>query len=286
MGVVLTRDGQLPAGGDETVAECGGSAVIVEIDGLRPAALVAALVPRVAAAAVVVLPASADGRSLAPRLAAALERPLVAGAVEIGPGRAVVARHGATVLDEVEIDGPYVATLEPGVRGVTAGLVVPDPVVLDLEPLANDPVIEGVTAPAAADLDLAEADHILAVGAGLADERLVSLAAEVAGALGMSLGATRMVTDRGWLPFERQIGTTGVMVDPIVHVALAVSGAVQHTAGLGEPSHMVSVNTDGSCPMAARADLNIVADARVVLVALADRLDVAVPDEVREAIDG
>ena len=110
--------------------------------------------------------------------------------------------------------------------------------------------------------------------------------ATVADALGLTLGATRVVTDWGWLPFERQIGTTGVMVSPHVYVALGISGAVQHTAGLGEPERMASVNTDGSCPMASAADLNIVADARAVLLALADRLGLPVSDDLQQLVDG
>ena len=70
-----------------------------------------------------------------------------------------------------------------------------------------------------------------------------------------------MVTDAGWTGHERQIGTTGVAIDPDLYVAFGVSGAVQHTGGLGTPRHIVSVNTDPSCPMTAMADLALVADA-------------------------
>ena len=286
LAVVTSRDGELAVGGAEAIAECRGRALVVEVDGLMPAALAAALAPRVAAADVVVMPASADGRSLAPRLAATLPRPLVAGAVQIEPGRAVVARRGGTMLEDMEIDGPYVATLEPGVRAVPGNLVVSDPVSLPLDSIGADPTVEQVTTPEPGELDLAEADHILAVGAGLGDERFVALAAEVADALGLTLGATRVVTDWGWLPFERQIGTTGVMVTPDVYVALGISGAVQHTAGLGDPECMASVNIDGSCPMASAADLNIVSDARAVLLAMADRVGLPVSHELKELVDG
>ena len=91
-------------------------------------------------------------------------------------------------------------------------------------------------------------------------------------ALGASVGATRVVTDRHWLPDERQIGTTGVVVDPRLYLAFGISGAVQHTSGLGRPDHIVSVNTDASCPMMQLADLAIVADANAVLDELAHLL--------------
>ena len=95
----------------------------------------------------------------------------------------------------------------------------------------------------------------------------------MAGALGASMGATRVITDRGWVGHQRQIGTTGVVVDPTLYVAFGISGAVQHTAGLGTPDHIVSVNTDPHCPMMQLADLAIVADANAVL----DELERLVP---------
>lgn len=290
--VVVARDGQYPLGGMEAVAECAGNAVVVDVDGLRPAELAASLVGRVQEVEVVVMPASPDGSSLAPRLASLLGRPLLAGAVSAEPGRVTLARRGGLVLESHDVDGPYVATLLPGVRGVPADLEPPVPVPVPVpvpspspstETMGDPEVIE-VTTPEASDLDLDEAKLILAVGAGLGEPGFVELAGRVADALGMSLGATRVVTDWGWLEFERQIGTTGVMVDPDIYLAFAISGAVQHVSGLGEPGHIISINTDGSCPMSTMAETNIVCDARGVLVAMADRLGVDVDAKIREEV--
>jgi electron transfer flavoprotein alpha subunit len=104
-----------------------------------------------------------------------------------------------------------------------------------------------------------------------ATEQFARLTA-VGEAIGASMGATRVVTDAGWVGHERQIGTTGVVVDPDLYLAFGISGAVQHTAGLGHPDHVVSVNVDPHCPMMALADLAVVADAPAVLAALAERL--------------
>jgi electron transfer flavoprotein alpha subunit len=132
-------------------------------------------------------------------------------------------------------------------------------------------VIE-VLPPDVATMDLAEAERIFAGGAGLdAAERLVQLAT-VAARVGATTGATRVITDRGWADHARQIGTTGVAVDPELYVAFAISGAVQHTAGLGDPAHIVSVNTDPHCPMMQMADLAVVSDANAVLDELEQRL--------------
>jgi electron transfer flavoprotein alpha subunit len=94
----------------------------------------------------------------------------------------------------------------------------------------------------------------------------------VAARVGATAGATRVVTDRGWTDHARQIGTTGVAVDPELYVAFAISGAVQHTAGLGDPDHIISVNTDPHCPMMQMADLAVISDANAVLDELEQRL--------------
>jgi len=106
---------------------------------------------------------------------------------------------------------------------------------------------------------------------------VMRLLAGVGAALGASAGATRVVTDAGWMSYDRQIGTTGVSVSPELYIAFGISGAAQHVGGLGAPEHLVSVNTDPSCPMTAMADLGIVADAPAVLSELAKRLGVTGP---------
>lgn len=300
--VVCTRDGDLPPGGAEALAEAGGHGVVVEVGtGLRPGRLARLLAPRLAASRAVVCPASADGRDLAPRLAVEMGRPLLTGALVVEPDRVVVARHGGLVLEDVAVDEPVVTTFQPGVRGIPEDLVIPEAVTPDelaaspvapaaagASPAGPEPAdarVEAVVTASTAELDLAEADRVLGVGAGLGDERFVALAAAVATALDLCLGATRVVTDHGWLPVERQIGTTGVEIRPRIYVAFGISGAVQHVAGLGDPDHVVSVNLDGSCPMAAMAELNLVADARAVLVALADRLGVPVDPDLCALVD-
>ena len=81
-----------------------------------------------------------------------------------------------------------------------------------------------------------------------------------------------MASDAGWIPFERQIGTTGVAINPTLYLAFAISGATQHVSGLGNPEHIISVNTDPGCPMMSMATLAIVSDANAVLDALETRL--------------
>jgi electron transfer flavoprotein alpha subunit len=130
-------------------------------------------------------------------------------------------------------------------------------------------------------MDLADATRVMAGGAGLAAGADDSEAAarfelleRVAAAVGASAGATRVATDAGWTGSERQIGTTGVAIDPDLYVAVGISGATQHVGGIGAPRHVISVNSDASCPMTALADLGLVTDAPALLVELAARLGV------------
>ena len=243
--------------------------------GFAPASWAEALGPVLEREAVLVLPGSPDGRDLAARIAHELGRPLLAGAIEVGVHGADVARQGGLVIEEVRAAGPFVATLQPGVRGVEPAVGTGDGAEPVVEPLGlvargdHDAEVLEVLPPDAATMDLAEAQRIVGGGAGLdGAERFVQLQ-RIAAELGASVGATRVVTDRHWLPHERQIGTTGVVVDPCLYLAFGISGAVQHTSGLGRPDHIVSVNTDGSCPMMQLADLAIVADANAVLDELA-----------------
>jgi len=146
--------------------------------------------------------------------------------------------------------------------------------------LADPELLEVLDADPAV-IDLAEADRILAAGAGIGGPECLATLQYVAASLGASVGATRVVTDAGWLDHDRQIGTTGVTVRPRCYVAFGVSGAAQHIGGLGTPRHVISVNIDRSCPMMAMADLALVTDAREVLDILARRL--ATPGPARLA---
>jgi electron transfer flavoprotein alpha subunit len=220
--------------------------------------------------------------------------------------QADVARVDDLVLVSVEVHGPAVVTLVAGGRHVgqhvgddvegSPGAVIEE-FVLDgivgdatdevdtvgVRP-GGDPELMALMAPDLHTMDLSDATRVLAGGAGMVaglDDRQAAAAfdllIQVAAALGGSAGATRVATDAGWTGYERQIGTTGVAVDPDLYIALGVSGAAQHIGGIGTPRHVVSVNTDPSCPMTSMADLGLVTDAGALLTELADRLGVDAP---------
>ncbi len=306
--VVPVRSGELPAGGAETVAEAGGRALLVGRDPERAAGELAGIASRVwtwdtpgfapgkwasalagvlAKEHVVILPASPDGRDLAPRIAALLGHPLVAGAVEVRPERITTIGFAGIVMAEHPVRDAVVVTFQPGVRGVQASPELTTVVTeMHLEP-SDIPEAEilDVLAAEVTTMDLAEAPRIVGGGAGLNSAERFEQLTRIATALDASVGTTRVVTDKGWLSHDRQIGTTGVVVDPRLYLAFGISGAVQHTSGLGQPDHIISVNTEPHCPMMSLADLAIVADANATLDALESALAPSTPTPSGEATD-
>lgn len=296
--LVPVRDGALPGGALDAVLAAGGHVLLVgtgagaAVDALDGHAsdvavaeaagpfgsLVAALATELRDHDVIVLPTSPDGRDLAPALAHALGRPLLPGALALTGDGALCVRWGGRTLEDVHVNGPFVATLQPSAGSPPARGPGESPAIrrveLAADPASPAPTVLEVLPPDVTSMDLSEAGRIVGGGAGLdAAERFTQLA-DVAAALGAAMGGTRVITDRGWIAHERQIGTTGVVVRPKLYLAFGVSGAVQHTSGLGDPEHVVSVNTDPHCPMMQLADVALVADANATLAALADRLGV------------
>ncbi len=297
LALLPVRDGVLPTGALEAASESRGSVIVVgsgveatieelaphvhtltlaEVESFAPAAWSKALAPHLVSYDRIVLPGSPDGRDLAPRLSAELRRPLVAGVVGAIGDEVQVARHGGLVLETLKLENPVVISIVPGVSQPN---VLDDSVKVDQLDLATslasqraadlsvrlDTESIEVTEADAESLDLTEARRIIAGGAGLHTEEAFEELASAASAIDASLGGTRVVMDKGWIPFERQIGTTGIMVNPDLYISLGISGAVQHTAGLGEPKHIIAVNTDPHCPMMAMADLALVTDAPLFL---------------------
>lgn len=286
------RDGAASVGGGEAIDEAGGNGIMIgsgveqaaqalngsgrtlelwETPSFRPDAWAKALKGAVSDHRIALVPGGRDGRDLAPRLAFELSRPLLTGVVEANRKRIRAVRLDGRTVDLYETARPVVAVFEPGSRGV---LFDPDEparmtaVAFPAELQSADPDFLGGLPPDVQTMHLAEAPKVVAAGAGLGGEEGIRLAERLAEKLEAGLGATRVVVDRGWLPHDRQIGTTGVMIDPDIYLAFGISGAVQHITGIGRPRLVISVNTDPGCPMMERADLAVIGDARAVLAAL------------------
>ena len=220
--------------------------------------------------------ASAQGRDLAPRVAAALGVSLASDvtALELS-GDALVVQHPVYVgkaIATLRLTGtPALASIRPG--AVTAAEAART-ARLETAPPASDPAssrvrVREMLARGDAKLDLGEAPVIVAGGRGLRAAENFRLVEELAAAFGnAAVGATRAVTDDGWRPHSEQIGQTGRTVSPSLYVAVGISGAIQHLAGMRTAKTIVAINKDKDAPIFKVADYGIVGDVFEVVPAL------------------
>jgi len=113
---------------------------------------------------------------------------------------------------------------------------------------------------AAGAADLSSAERIVSIGRGIKDPENIALAQQLADALGAELAASRPICDSGWLPLDRQVGSSGQTVKPKLYLALGISGAIQHLVGMKGSEVIVAINTDGSAPIFEIADYGVVGD--------------------------
>jgi electron transfer flavoprotein alpha subunit len=229
----------------------------------------------------VFFPASAIGKDLAPRVAARLDLPLVsdATALDVEDGELVITRPilAGRAFARVQIDAPTrLVSLRPNTfraeETAAAGAVQ------TLAPAGTDDdrraKVTEVSAAAAGKIDVAEAPIVVSGGRGMKGPENWHLLETLRDALGprAALGASRAVVDAGWRPHSEQVGQTGKTVSPNLYFAVAISGAMQHLAGMRSSGTIVAINKDGDAPIFKVADYGIVGDATEVLPALASAI--------------
>ena len=220
--------------------------------------------------------ASAMGQDLAPRIGAKLRVGVAADVVAVAAeGGTVVVRHpmntNKVIATMVLSATPALVSVRPGAVSVgsTAKGGAVQSVAPAMDPAAGRVKVTGVKLGGGAKLDLAEAPVIISGGRGLKAAEHFSLVEDLASAFGnAAVGATRAVTDDGWRPHSDQIGQTGRQVSPDLYVAVGISGAIQHIAGMRNSKTIVAINKDKDAPIFKVADYGIVGDAFEIVPAM------------------
>ena len=232
----------------------------------------------------VLFPHTYQTRDYAPALAARLGRVLIPDCIgsKERDGRRVFVRpmfQGKFVADVLpEGAAPHFASFQIGAyradacaRGATPAAVRNMAVEVDAAAIRQRPETPFKEAKQA--VDLTQAERIVAVGRGIKGEEHLPLAQGLAQALDAELAASRPICDSGWLPMDRQIGSSGQTVAPKLYLAVGISGAIQHLVGMKGARTIVAVNKDADAPIFEVADYGIVGDLFEVVPAIVTALD-------------
>ena len=246
------------------------------LPGVPVAAALAALVASAGAPDAILIPTSYDGRDIAGRLSARLDRPVLTNVTGLTDDDGLVTEHpvfgGSLTVKAKFTDGA------PGIIVVRAKS-------FPAEPSAGSPA--NVVAAPAGDTGAAgtaqiveshveertgpkleEASVVVSGGRGLGDASAYAMIEELAKLLHGAAGASRAIVDAGWVPYSHQVGQTGKTVKPLVYIACGISGATQHMVGMKGSKNIVAINKDADAPIFQIADLGIVGDVHKVLPAL------------------
>ena len=235
-------------------------------------AAIASLNPRV-----VLFAGSSMGRDLAPRVAARVGAGLATDctALSADGGKLVATRpvYAGKALQRIAFPGAVaLVTLRPKAfaapesqAGKSAAVA---PLAFTWDASAPRAKVTGIVGSGGGKVDLTEAEAIVAGGRGMKGPEHFALLEELAGTLGASVGASRAVVDAGWRGHGEQVGQTGKTVSPKLYVAVGISGAIQHLAGMSSSRCIVAINKDPEAPIFKVADYGIVGDLFEVVPAL------------------
>jgi len=234
--------------------------------------------------ALVFLPHTYQTRDFAPALAARLERALVTDvtAIKKQDGAITYVRPIFQGKLSAEIEaagpGPHFVTFQIGAfradavaRGASPAPLRKADVAVDAGAIRQKP--EAPFKEAKQSVDLSQAERIVAVGRGIKGQEHLKIAEQLAQAMGAELAASRPICDAGWLPMDRQIGSSGQTVAPKLYVALGISGAIQHLVGMKGSRTIVAINKDPEAPIFEVADFGIAGDLFEIVPAMIAELN-------------
>jgi len=235
----------------------------------------------------VLFPHTYQVRDFAPRLALALDRTLISDAIgyKNEAGKLLFTRQMFQGKFAADVsfggDAPWLATIQIGAfRGdqAEAGSAPVENVTAAVADTPARVIPHEVFQEAKQAVDLSQAEVIVAVGRGIKEQKNLALAEDLAKVLGGEVAASRPICDNGWLPLERQIGSSGQTVAPKLYFALGISGAIQHIVGMKGSRTIVAINKDSEAPIFEIADVGVVGNLFDVVP--------AVTEEIRKAKAG
>jgi electron transfer flavoprotein alpha subunit len=236
-----------------------------------------------AAPTYVLLPHTYQTRDFAPLVAARLRKPLITDVTAIsgsGPDATFVRPmfQGKLAAQVKPVGGPpAIVTTQIGAFRADAaqkgGSASVSKVDLKIDPATGRQKPEAPFREAKQAVDLGQAERIVAVGRGIKSQENIPLAEKLATAMDAEVAASRPICDNGWLPMERQIGSSGQTVAPKLYVALGISGAIQHLVGMKGSRTIVAINKDAEAPIFEVADYGIVGDLFEIAPAIITELE-------------
>ena len=234
----------------------------------------------------VILPHTYQVRDFAPKLAAALDRSFLSDCIAYRAegGRVIFTRQlfQGKLNADVSFDcaPPCFVSVQAGsfsadklAKGAAPAPVEPFAVKLDAAKIRTQPLEKFQEAKRT--VDLTQAEIIVAVGRGIKEQDNLALVQKLAEALGAEVGGSRPICDNGWLPMERQIGSSGQTVAPKLYIALGISGAIQHLVGMKGSRTIVAINKDANAPIFEVADYGIVGNLFDIVPALTEEVNKA-----------
>jgi electron transfer flavoprotein alpha subunit len=268
----------------DKLAEYGATKVYVaadaELDGylVAPKAEVLAQVLQQAAPAAVLIPSSPEGKEVAARLAVKTESGVLTDAVGVDDG--FVARQsifgGAFNVQSKVSKGTPIITVRPNSTAPEPAPAQPteEQISVSLSDAAKKAkVLDRITEKKGGRPELTEAAIVVSGGRGLGEGSNFELIEKLADSLGAAVGASRAATDAGWYPHTNQVGQTGKTVSPQLYLAVGISGAIQHRAGMQTSKTIVAINKDPEAPIFELVDFGIVGDLFNVVPQLTEEID-------------
>ncbi|WP_254829724.1 electron transfer flavoprotein subunit alpha/FixB family protein [Haloglomus salinum] len=215
---------------------------------------------------VLLMPNTVNGLDYAPAVADDLDLPLVTDAIALDGGDTTEVtreQYGGKVETTYDVEADqYALTVRPAEwpQAEGDGDAEVGAVDVDIDEDAIGSEVTGFEEVGGGDVDITEADVLVSIGRGIEEEENLVLVEELAETLGATLSSSRPIVDNGWLPKNRQVGQSGKVVTPDVYIAIGISGAVQHVAGMKGADTIVAINTDPNAPIYDLADYGIVDD--------------------------